>query len=534
MRKKGSIQKFRLFVQIAFVLFIVYLSIGHYLEENYGSTLPGTASIHAVCPFGGVVSMYTFITTGDYVQKIHQSDFILIFALIIMLVLTGASFCGWICPLGSVQEWIGKIGRKVFKKRYNKVPKLLDKVLRLGKYVVLAIVIIQTARTVKLVFSDFDPYYNLFNIWTDEISLTGYLSVALVLLLSLFIERPFCRYACPLGAINGLFNSFSIFNIKRKHKTCINCGLCDKNCPAGIVVSEKNAVKSVDCIRCMKCVESCPENSMKKNTLKVRLITDLPKKNERKPISTKIFIAIIVASFLIPVAVSLVNGSFITERIKTYDSLSDIRGSSTLSEIIENYGIPKGHLYSAIALPVEISPDSKLKDLASLTGIPEEEEIVSPETIRLLLEIYPKNISDIVPYLKISDDEFKKTLAESSLSETDSVKSLISSLKPGILTYMITGKNPNYYLKESAIPDVISENEESQEDYTDHTPVSDTEIKGKTTLHEIKGMLEDYPKFLNTFSIPEDENEQTSLKDLKDKYGIEVSQIKDYMLENSK
>lgn len=88
-------------------------------------------------------------------------------------------------------------------------------------------------------FEPYDPYYNLFNIWTDEIVITGYISVLLTLGLSLFIERPFCRYACPLGAINGLFNSISIFGIKRKKDTCINCSLCDKACPVGIVVSEK-------------------------------------------------------------------------------------------------------------------------------------------------------------------------------------------------------------------------------------------------------------------------------------------------------
>jgi len=77
----------------------------------------------------------------------------------------------------------------------------------------LLFVIIQTARTATLLFSSFDPYYNLFNIWTDEIAVTGYIAVILSLGAFFFVERPFCRYAWPLGEITGLFNSFSLMEI---------------------------------------------------------------------------------------------------------------------------------------------------------------------------------------------------------------------------------------------------------------------------------------------------------------------------------
>lgn len=474
--------------------------------------------------------MYTFITTGDYVQKIHQSDFIMIFALIIMLVLTGASFCGWICPLGSIQEWVGKLGKKIFKNKYNKVPGLLDKILRFGKYAVLILVIIQTARSVKLLFADFDPYYNLFNIWTDEISITGYISVAVTLILSLLIERPFCRYVCPLGAMNGLFNSFSLFNIKRKTKTCIDCGKCDSSCPAGIVVSNKNSVKSVDCIRCMKCVEACPVNEGGNNTLKTRFKTDLPNKKERKPLPLYIFVIIVIASFLIPIAISQVNGSFITERIKTYDSVSDIRGSSSLIEVIENYGISKGHLYRAMALPETVQVETKLKDLAELTGVPEEEEIISPESIRLLAEIYSGTISDMKEKIVIDAYEFETIVEKYGIGDTDSVKSLISVSEEGEMAYILTGKNPMEYMNEIPETDLDITDGASEE----HVPVSEDEIKGKTTLMEIKNMIDDYGKFLETFSIPEDESETNSLKDLKEKYEIEVSEIKEYVAEHKK
>jgi polyferredoxin len=59
-------------------------------------------------------------------------------------------YCGWICPLGSVQEWVGKPGKRVLRSYYNKVPVLLDRILKFGKNLMLLVVIIQTARTATL------------------------------------------------------------------------------------------------------------------------------------------------------------------------------------------------------------------------------------------------------------------------------------------------------------------------------------------------------------------------------------------------
>jgi polyferredoxin len=71
----------------------------------------------------------------------------------------GPVFCGWICPFGTVQEFIGKIGRKIFKKRYNNfIPSVIDKHLRYLRYVILILVVVNTAISGKSLFSNFDPY----------------------------------------------------------------------------------------------------------------------------------------------------------------------------------------------------------------------------------------------------------------------------------------------------------------------------------------------------------------------------------------
>lgn len=529
--RSSSLQKFRLFVQIFFVVFVVYVSIGHYLVEKYPRLeLFGVSSLHAVCPYGGVVNLYTFFTTGNYVSKLHQSVFIMLFALLGLLLVTGATFCGWICPLGAIQEWFGKLGRKIFKNKYNKIPVKLDRILRFLKYIVLVIVIIQTARTSKLMFESIDPYYNLFNIWTDEIAITGYISVFLTLFLSLFVERPFCRYACPLGAINGLFNSISIFGIKRRKDTCINCSLCDKACPVGIVVSEKNAINSPQCIRCMKCVEACPVNTPDKSTLKVRPILTKPEKS-KKTINNWIYVFTSLAIFLGIILFANITGNFNTEKVRIYESISDIRGSSTLQEIIDNYPISKEELYRAFDIPRTIITTAKLKDLSEMMGLEEELEIVSPESIRLFIEYLDRNIFEFLRYLGKNPESIEEIQNIEGI-ENLTVREVIKKTKPGFIAYLISGYWPS--VDGPVESDTISNVDTNKDTTIEEHNTESFLVRGKTTLKEVKDNIDDYDAFLKEFNTSETESLDTELKELVDKYGISMEDIKTYIEEHIK
>lgn len=252
----------RLIVQISVFSLVALIAVSKWLAEK-GISIPllPEASLHAICPFGGVATLYEFVTAGTFIQKIHSSSFILMILGLIAAILFGTIFCGYICPFGSFQEWIGKLGRKLFPKRYNRViPKKLDRVLRYLRYLVLIMVLYQTAVSATLVFQSVDPYYALFNFFTNEVAVTAYIMLGVILALSLIIERPWCKYFCPYGALLGLFNSVRIFKIRRDKNTCIGCKKCDQVCPMNIEVSQGETIRNHQCISCHKCLSevSCP------------------------------------------------------------------------------------------------------------------------------------------------------------------------------------------------------------------------------------------------------------------------------------
>jgi len=92
-------------VQIFFFVLIAFISINHTLLENGGGiAFLSSASLHALCPFGGVVTIYQYATSGTFVQHIHESAFALMVIGFFLAILFGPVFCGWVCPLGTVQE----------------------------------------------------------------------------------------------------------------------------------------------------------------------------------------------------------------------------------------------------------------------------------------------------------------------------------------------------------------------------------------------------------------------------------------------
>ncbi|MFK4784690.1 4Fe-4S binding protein [Fusobacterium sp. MFO224] len=180
------------------------------------------------------------------------------FIILGMIVLIGPIFCGWMCPFGSVQDFLFNLNEKFFKKKIT-IPESLNNVLKWLRYVIFFL-----SGYVVLTLIDSRKNFTFF-IKRKPILTTALIMMILFMLLSLFIHRVFCRYFCPLGAKYGLISLTRIFTIKRDLDVCIDCKLCDKNCPMQIQISKDKALNSPNCISCGRCLLSCP----KKGALKI-------------------------------------------------------------------------------------------------------------------------------------------------------------------------------------------------------------------------------------------------------------------------
>jgi len=252
-RLKGS----RRIVQLVFAAWIIVAAVRNQVLS--GSESP---SVDAMCPFGGVETLVTWITTGHFISKTHPSNLVLGLAVLVAVVLVGNVFCGWICPFGAIQDALTWVRKKARLPQLT-VPAGWDKALRWGRFVVLAVVIYFSVSTAKLWFSDYDPYVTLFGLrWLFAFNAsTMWISIAILAVIlggSLVVDRFWCRYLCPLGGVFAILSRFSLVRIRRSPQVCTDCTMCDKTCPVGIEPSKAKPFVSTDCIGCMDCVAACP------------------------------------------------------------------------------------------------------------------------------------------------------------------------------------------------------------------------------------------------------------------------------------
>jgi polyferredoxin len=262
-------QTFRRLVQLVFAISIVYVTVLHALAGEGAENI--TPSPEAFCPLGGLETFYKYVTSGgSFVPHTHLSNLVLGVAVLVTALLLRSSFCGWICPLGFLQDiihgfsaWLRKRFmpvRKFFRtleQRGRPVWVFLDKTLRFVKYGVLVWALSGAAIYGVMVFKDYDPWSALINI-AEWLFTPGLVVLGLTLVASIFVERPWCRYACPLGAASGLVGKLSPVYLKRNADACTSCKICTKACPMGLDVHTPNIIASVDCVSCLECVGECP------------------------------------------------------------------------------------------------------------------------------------------------------------------------------------------------------------------------------------------------------------------------------------
>lgn len=216
--------------------------------------------------------------------------------LLVVTLIGGAYYCGYICPFGFLQDIMSEFGRKLGIKKYR-MPKLLDKVLSLSRYIIFVLVIFSGSALVFQLLG-YDAKSNFTQLLTgNTISYIALGVLAIFSIISLFFERAFCKYFCYTGAQYGLLSLTRVFTVKRSEDTCVDCKKCDKVCPMQIQVSIKEQVRSPQCINCFECIHVCPkEDTLTYGLMKFKL------GNKKKKIAVAIIASLIVI-VLIKVAI---------------------------------------------------------------------------------------------------------------------------------------------------------------------------------------------------------------------------------------
>lgn len=273
-----KISKLRLFVQALFTA----LSNGYIKGFTRGKIYQGDLKYVCVpgincyscpgalgsCPIGALQST---LNSRNYNISLYVFGLISLFGVIF-----GRFVCGFLCPFGLIQDLLFKIP---FVKKINKLKG--EQYLRWLRFLILAVFVIILPMFVIDITGLGKPWFCKYicPVGTLEGGIplvlmnknlrtaVGFLfkwKVALlmgILLFSIIIYRPFCRYICPLGAIYGVFNKISFVRYSVDNSKCTKCGICQKNCKLNIKVY-KNP-NSLDCIRCGECKDSCPAKAIK-------------------------------------------------------------------------------------------------------------------------------------------------------------------------------------------------------------------------------------------------------------------------------
>lgn len=192
------------------LLTVSIAALNHYLTSiDKGIRWISESTFHYICPICGVTSIYTFITSASlWTVKLKSTLGIVVGSVIILSVLLGPVICGFICPFGAIQDITARLGRKIFKNKYNTlVSENLNSKLKYLRYISLIITVILTGVSGGVVILEkINPYHAYLSIFNRKFSVIGFIVLGFVVGMSLIIHRPWCRYLCPYGALLGLSN----------------------------------------------------------------------------------------------------------------------------------------------------------------------------------------------------------------------------------------------------------------------------------------------------------------------------------------
>ncbi|MCH5138193.1 4Fe-4S binding protein [Clostridiaceae bacterium UIB06] len=210
--------------------------------------------------FSQLKGIYSMTTKGNFNIGEAWPNLTAALIIITITIILGRFFCGWFCTFGAVNDFIYMVSHKLFKIKFR-INEKIDSKIKYIKYVILLFIVTIIWTSTSTFFDSYSPW-NAFaamgNISESVSQYTvGFIILAFILIGAIFIERFFCRYLCPLGAVFSVVSKLRIFKISKPTDNCGNCRLCTNNCSMGIELYKMDKVGIGECINCFKCIEIC-------------------------------------------------------------------------------------------------------------------------------------------------------------------------------------------------------------------------------------------------------------------------------------
>jgi len=261
-------QALRLGVQLFLVALNLWIGIQFYLwvrwAESGGRTLEVSrpAGVEGWLPIEGLMQLKYILVSG-HVPYVHPAGFFLFTSFLLMSFVFRKAFCSWLSPVGTVSEYLWKLGRATFRRNFQ-LPRWSDIALRSLKYALLSFFAYAVAGMSAAAIAKFlgSPYVlvvdvRMLNFFRFLGGTTAFVVLGIVIA-SIFVQNFWCRYLCPYGAFLGLVSLLSPARITRNLGTCIDCAKCAKACPSALPVDRLVQIRSAECTGCLECVAVCP------------------------------------------------------------------------------------------------------------------------------------------------------------------------------------------------------------------------------------------------------------------------------------
>ena len=181
---------------------------------------------------------------------------VLFVGVLILTYFQGKVFCGWICYLGAIQEFLHIGNIKILQSEKA------QKIMRIIRYILLAAILIQLIITQTIEWSKIGPFKVIFNLYSPN--LTGYILLVILLITSLFIHRPFCKTICPAGLIFGWVTKLPGASVLGITSSCAGCKTCNTSCKINAITRNDKTSKldNQECIMCGECMNDCNVKSI--------------------------------------------------------------------------------------------------------------------------------------------------------------------------------------------------------------------------------------------------------------------------------